>query len=175
MLNKNGCLLLFGYFVLLTVLVIFGCSCNSTKQAQKHYDKAKEKSIIVVADNARKDFPCTTTKADTTWGKDSIISIERTITQEVSVYITDTIEGKPITIVKTVKADCKCKDSIIYQSQFITKTVEDSAKILIAENKASDIQKIATKALSGQKTCIIVASVLFILLACALVFLIIRK
>lgn len=136
MLNKIG---------YISVFVLMLCSCDSIKKAQKHYNIAKSANVAIVADNARKDFPCTTLKVDTIKGKDSIIISEKIVPQYVPVTDTMILYGKPITRTKYKYVNCKCTDSIIYQPQFITKVVEDSAKILIAKSETEKIKSHLSK------------------------------
>lgn len=146
--NKNGCATITFVSILLWTIILMavGClSCNSAKKAQKHYDIAKEANLVVVADNARKDFPCTTLKVDTIKGKDSVIVNEKIVPQYVTVTDTVIVEGRPVIQTKYKYVDCNCKDSIIYQPQFITKTVEDSAKVLVAKSETEKVKKDLSK------------------------------
>jgi len=114
-------------------LLVGLASCNSAKQAQRHYDLAKKKNIVIVARNARNDWPCITTKRDTLW-RDSIQVKDRIVPQLVQVECPDTAQGaKPgSTMPVMVKADCHCEDSSIVNWAYITDYIEDSSKLFDA-------------------------------------------
>lgn len=161
------------YFLVLLLLLIFGC--NSAKQSQKHYDISKRKNIVTLAENVHKDFPCIT-KSDTVI-IDSIVVNERIVPQYFPYYIYDTITGKTDTA--WVKGDCKVKDTIIYKTREVK--VLDSAFILLAKDqvervKASALEQInkTRKIEQGRDTWRVVAFI-FIGIVVLILFFVVRK
>ena len=118
----------------LSIILLFGLyACYSPGKAiQKAYDKAPEK----VAEFTRDKFPCTELSADTTViYRDSVVMIECPdfAPDTVTVLIPDT---KVVTNTKTVRVPV----TLPIRTVTITKTVEDSAKIFIAEDKVKSLQ-----------------------------------
>lgn len=111
---------------------IFGC-----RSSEKLYTKAKEKDIVKVAELARIDFPCTTTKVDSVITVDTLYDlIEVECTPQI---ITDSFET---VYVKTVKVPQK-----VVTIRTIQK-VEDSAKIKIMY---AELQKAAAMIANERK------------------------
>lgn len=145
----------FIYLFMIAMLIIGLASCNSVKQATKHYEKAKDKNIVTVASLVRKDWPCVTTKIDT------LISIKQgktdTLRSEVTYYADcpDTAKNAPKNSV--IKVPVKVPQFIYVKNNdtvFLTQTklVEDSAKIFIAQKEAVKAKKDVDKYQSRSKT-----------------------
>jgi hypothetical protein len=126
--NKlNGCGFAFATSIVLWVVIIALASCKTSEQL---YTKAKVKDIVKVAELARIDFPCTTTKVD------SIIIID-TLFDFIEVKCPPaTIDTLQIIKTKTVKVKVPHKLTTI---RTLLK-VEDSAKII---TMYAEIQKAA--------------------------------
>lgn len=118
-------------------LILAMSSCNAPQQAAKKYESAKKKHLPTVARAIRIDFPCIE-KPDTI-KVDSIVIKEKTVKQLVPYPVYDTLTGKTDTL--WFEADCKCKDTVIYQTQHIK--VIDSAFNYLAKSNIDSVQKAA--------------------------------
>jgi hypothetical protein len=125
--NKlNGCGFAFATSIVLWVVIIALASCKTSEQL---YTKAKVKDIVKVAELARIDFPCTTTKVD------SIIIID-TLFDFIEVDCAPVIKTRVDTIKTTIKVKVPHQLTTI---RTLLK-VEDSAKII---TMYAEIQKAA--------------------------------
>jgi hypothetical protein len=125
--NKlNGCGFAFATSIVLWVVIIALASCKTSEQL---YTKAKVKDIVKVAELARIDFPCTTTKID------SVITVD-TLFDFIEVDCAPVIKTRVDTIKTTVKVKVPHKLTTI---RTLLK-VEDSAKII---TMYAEIQKAA--------------------------------
>jgi len=125
--------------ILFNVLLAIACAACffGCRSSEKLYTKAKEKDIVKVAELARIDFPCTTTKVDSVITVDTLYDlIEVECTPQI---ITDSFET---VYVKTVKVPQK-----VVTIRTIQK-VEDSAKIKIMY---AELQKAAAMIANERK------------------------
>ncbi len=149
----------FWLFIAAVVIMVFFCSCSPAKQAQKYYDKAKGKSLVTVAENTRKDFPCTVTDSDTiTTVTDSLVYIdcpempsnnrEEDYTSPGSVKSNPPKSGVLIT---ANSPQIKWSNSTTYKvpvhlpvrTMYIRTTIEDSAKIyVLLKEQTQQVQKL---------------------------------
>lgn len=165
------------YFGMLIMLMIGCLSCNTAKQATKHYNKAKDKNIVTVATLARKDWPCITTKKDTTityrQGKTDTLIESRVVYADCP----DTARNAPKNSIIKVPVNVPYKVYIkntdtVYRD--ITKSVEDSSKIFTANQRTAEAEKRADKVEAGRNTWRVV-SLLFIGLFVLAMILIVKK
>lgn len=145
----------FIYLFMIVMIALGLLSCNSVKQATKHYEKAKHKNIVTVASLVRKDWPCVTTKIDT------LISYKQgktdTLIQETTFYADcpDTAKNAPKNSV--IKVPVKVPQFVFIKNNdtvFLTQTklVEDSAKIFVAQKETAKAQKDVDKYQSRANT-----------------------
>jgi hypothetical protein len=134
--NKlSGCGFAFATSILLWVVIIALASCKTSEQL---YTKAKVKDIVKVAELARIDFPCTTTKID------SVITID-TLFDFIEVDCPPaTIDTLQITKTKTVIV--KVPRQLVTIRSLLK--VEDSAKII---TMYAEIQKAAAIIVAEKK------------------------
>jgi hypothetical protein len=126
------------------IIIILFASCKTPEQL---YNKAKIKDIVKVAELARIDFPCTTTKIDTTRSIDTLYDFIE-VECPANDYAADSNEKKPTTPTK-VKPNIKT----VYVPRYvetvrIEKSKEDSAKIKIMYE---EIQKAAAMIVAERK------------------------
>jgi hypothetical protein len=109
------------------IIIILFASCKTSEQL---YNKAKVKDILKVAELARIDFPCTTTKIDSVTTVDTLYDIIEVDCPPATVDTFKTV------VVKTVKVKVPQKVVTIRTVQ----KIEDSAKI---KTMYAEIQKAA--------------------------------
>jgi hypothetical protein len=133
------------YILLIFILV----SCNSTKQAARHLNKAFKKDAALVARVTRDSFPCTELlKTDTTFVvTDSTVYVECPDYSNISDTMHDTLRSQIFTpsginskgnaafIPKRVQIKVPVK------TMYVNRWFEDSAKIKLANNDLSKIGK----------------------------------
>jgi hypothetical protein len=117
------------------IIIILFASCKTSEQL---YTKAKVKDIVKVAELARIDFPCTTTKIDSVTTVDTLYDI---IEVDCPLPTVDTFEK---VVVKTVKVKVPQKVVTIRTVQ----KIEDSAKI---KTMYAEIQKAAAMIANERK------------------------
>ena len=117
------------------LIIILFASCKTSEQL---YTKAKAKDIVKVAELARIDFPCTTTKIDSVTTVDTLYDFI-----EVD-CAPPTVDSFEIVVVKTVKVKVPQKVVTIRT----TLKVEDSAKIF---TMYAEIQKAAAMIVAERK------------------------
>lgn len=115
------------------ILSLFGC-----KTSEQLYDKAKVKDLTKVAELARRDFPCTTTKIDSVTTVDTLYDFI-----EVD-CAPPTVDSFETVVVKTVKVLVPRKLVTIR----ILQKIEDSAKIKVMY---AEIQKAAAMIANERK------------------------
>ena len=115
------------------ILSLFGC-----KTSEQLYTKAKVKDIVKVAELARIDFPCTTTKIDSVTTVDTLYDFIEVDCQPATVDSFETV------VVKTVKVKVPQKVVTIRTVE----TIEDSAKI---KTMYAEIQKAAAMIANERK------------------------
>ena len=135
--NKlSGCGFAFATSVLLWVLIIaLFASCKTSEQL---YNKAKVKDIVKIAELARIDFPCTTTKIDSVTTVDTLYdfievdcapttvdSFETVVVKTVKVKVPQ----KVVTIRTTIKVEDSAKIKVMYAE------IQKAAAIIVAERK----------------------------------------
>jgi len=130
--------------VLWFVIIALFASCKTSEQL---YTKAKVKDLTKVAELARIDFPCTTTKIDTTRSIDTLYDFIE-VECPANDYAADSNGKKPTTFTK-VKPNIKT----VYVPRYvetvrIEKSKEDSAKIKIMYE---EIQKAAVMIIAERK------------------------
>jgi len=135
----NGCGFSFATsIVLLVVIIALLASCKTSEQL---YTKAKAKDEVKVAELARKDFPCTTTKID------SIITVDTlydSIEVECAPVIKTRVDSFETVVVSKVKVRVP-REVVTIRTQL---TIEDSAKIKVMY---AEIQKAAAMILEERK------------------------
>jgi hypothetical protein len=117
------------------IIILLFASCKTSEQL---YNKAKVKDIVKVAELARIDFPCTTTKIDSVITVDTLYDFIEVNCPPASVDSFETI------LVKTVKVKVP-REVVTIRSQL---TIEDSAKIIIMY---AEIQKAANMIIAERK------------------------
>jgi hypothetical protein len=134
----NGCGFAFATSIVLWVVIIaLLASCKTSEQL---YTKAKEKDIVKVAELARRDFPCTTTKIDSVITVDTLYDFV-----EVDCPPNETrVDSFETIVVNTVKVKVP-REVVTIRSQL---TIEDSAKIKVMY---AEIQKAAAMIVAERK------------------------
>jgi len=117
------------------LIIILFASCKTSEQL---YVKAKVKDIVKVAELARIDFPCTTTKIDSVTTVDTLYDFI-----EVD-CAPPTVDSFETVVVKTVKVKVPQKVVTIRTVE----TIEDSAKIF---TMYAEIQKAAAMIIAERK------------------------
>jgi hypothetical protein len=117
------------------IIIILFASCKTSEQL---YNKAKVKDIVKVAELARIDFPCTTTKIDSVTTVDTLYDFIEVDCPPATVDTFKTV------VVKTVKVKIPQKVVTIRTVQ----TIEDSAKIKVMY---AEIQKAAAIIVAERK------------------------
>lgn len=125
------------------IIILLFASC---KTAEQLYTKAKDKDDVKVAELARKDFPCTTTKID------SIITVDTlydSIEVECDPIIRTRVDSFETVTVNTVKVRVPRELVTIRTLQ----KVEDSAKIKImyAELQKAVVMMLAERKLAAEQ------------------------
>lgn len=123
------------------ILIIFIlASCNSTKQAAKHLNKAFKKDAALVARVTRDSFPCTELlKTDTTFVvTDSTVYVDCPDYSNISdtIKVHDTMRSQIVTT-KFIKVPVK----LPVKTMYVNRWFEDSAKIKLANNDLTKIVK----------------------------------
>jgi len=117
------------------IIIILFASCKTSEQL---YTKAKVKDIVKVAELARIDFPCTTTKIDSVTTVDTLYDFIEVDCPPATVDSFETV------VVKTVKVKVPQKVVTIRTVQ----KIEDSAKIKVMY---AEIQKAAAMIVAERK------------------------
>lgn len=131
--------------IIAAVLILSLFSCKTSEQL---YNKAKVKDIVKVAELARIDFPCTTTKIDTTRSVDTLYDFIEVECPPANDYQADSNGKKPNTPTK-VKPNIKTVYIPRYvETVRIEKSKEDSAKI---KTMYAEIQKAAAIIVAERK------------------------
>lgn len=123
--------------LLIVILLFTGC-----KSAEQLYNKAKDKDAVKVAGLARADWPCTTTKQDTTIRTDTVFDIVEVRCPDTVAYRVDSFET-----IEAVKVPVYIKVKMPQEVKTVTivKQVEDSAKIFILQAQAAKDGQIIEK------------------------------
>lgn len=121
--------------IIAAVLILSLFSCKTSEQL---YNKAKVKDIVKVAELARIDFPCTTTKIDSVTTVDTLYdfievdcapatvdSFETVVVKTVKVKVPQ----KVVTIRTTVKVEDSAKIKVMYAE------IQKAAAMIVAERK----------------------------------------
>ena len=118
-------------FLIVTIIVaiiVLCTSCYGPKQADKAINKAMAHYPEKVAALARKEWPCTTTKADTVVDyKDSVVYVDCPDTSKV-------VHDSLVEYV-AVKKIIKVPVHLPVETRYITTKIEDSAKIFLLNSK----------------------------------------
>jgi hypothetical protein len=117
------------------LIILLFASCKTSEQL---YNKAKIKDIVKVAELARIDFPCTTTKIDSVTTVDTLYDFIEVDCPPATVDSFETV------VVKTVKVKVPQKVVTIRTVE----TIEDSAKIKVMY---AEIQKAAAMIANERK------------------------
>jgi len=117
------------------IIIILFASCKTSEQL---YNKAMVKDLTKVAELARIDFPCTTTKIDSVTTVDTLYDFIEVDCQPPTVDSFETV------VVKTVKVKVPQKVVTIRTVE----TIEDSAKIF---TMYAEIQKAAAMIIAERK------------------------
>jgi hypothetical protein len=123
------------YSILAISCIICLFSCKTSEQL---YNKAKVKNIVKVAELARIDFPCTTTKIDSVTTVDTLYDFIEVDCPPATVDSFETV------VVKTIKVKVPQKVVTIRTVQ----KIEDSAKIKVMY---AEIQKAAAMIIAERK------------------------
>jgi hypothetical protein len=124
-----------------TLLAIASAACLfSCKSPEKLYNKAKAKDEVKVAELARKDFPCTTTKIDSVRTVDTLYDLIEVECPPIETRV-DSFETISTKIVK-VKVP---REVVTIRT---VETIEDSAKIKVMY---AEIQKAAAMIIAERK------------------------
>lgn len=116
------------------LIILLFASCNATKQAAKHLNKAFKKDRVYVAKATRDSFPCIELlRTDTALVVlDSVVYVECPDYSNVVNKVThDT------SFIKGVNKTIRVPVYIPVQTKIITKYFEDSAKIFIAQKETA--------------------------------------
>ena len=128
------------YMKYLLIIIIFFTACNATKQSAKHLNKAFKKDRVYVAKVTRDSFPCTELfRTDTAFVyTDSTVWIDCPDyhTADSGKMVHDTIKFPNKETFKYIKVPVK----LPVRTEIITKYIEDSAKIVIAQKEAATVQ-----------------------------------
>lgn len=114
-------------------------SCYTAKKAEKQLDKAIAEYPAMAAEKTRDRFPCITTaetvRTDTVY---ELIDVECPPSDFKTVYSlkTDTLYKDRVTVLKGGKQTVYVPG----KTTTVTKVIEDSAKIFIAEDKVKSLQ-----------------------------------
>ena len=120
------------------ILIVLFASCKTSEQL---YNKAKVKDEVKVAELARKDFPCITTKIDSVRTVDTLYDY---IEVECAPVITTRVDSFETVLVNTVKVRVP-REVITIRT---TEKIEDSAKIKVMY---AEIQKAAAMIVAERK------------------------
>lgn len=117
---------------ILAILILTGC--YTAKKADKQINRALDEYPDKVAEIARNAFPCTTVDSIVTY-RDSVIYVECPPVDSVEIYVP--VAG-PEKIVKVAGPTKTIKVPVTLPVRTVTRIVEDSAKIRLA-NHAMDL------------------------------------
>jgi hypothetical protein len=138
-----------------TLLAIACAACLfSCKSPEKLYNKAKAKDEVKVAELARKDFPCTTTKIDSVRTVDTLYDLIEVECPDVNDYAKDSSGKWPLVrVTPTTSPKVKPNIKTVYVPRYIEtlrieKSKEDSAKI---KTMYEEIQKAAAMIVAERK------------------------
>ena len=115
------------------ILSLFGC-----KTSEQLYNKAKVKDIVKVAELARIDFPCTTTKIDSVITVDTLYDFVEVDCPPTSVDSFETVVVKTVKVkvpqkVVTIRTVVKVEDSAKIKTMYAE--IQKAAAIIVAERK----------------------------------------
>lgn len=126
-----------------TLLAIACAMCLfSCKTSEQLYNKAKVKDLTRVAELARIDFPCTTTKIDSVTTVDTLydfieVDCSPAIVDSFETVVVKTVKvpQKVVTIRTTVKVEDSAKIKVMYAE------IQKAAAIIVAERKLTSEYK----------------------------------
>ena len=124
------------YIIIILTVFLFSCSHYTEPTAIKQTIKANDKYPESIAKLVRSWYPCTTTSVNTVIEtRDSIVYVDCPDLPQIIHELNDTIYSTQ-TEFKTIKVPVHLPIEIRY----ITKTIEDSAKIFLLGSKVSQLQ-----------------------------------
>lgn len=129
-------------FVVLMV-TLFGC-----KTSEQLYNKAKVKDIVKVAELARIDFPCTTTKIDSVTTVDTLydfieVDCPPSTVDSFETVVVKTVKVKVPRQLVTIRILQKVEDSAKIKTMYAE--IQKAAAMIIAERKATAEQILETE------------------------------
>ena len=121
--------------IIAAVLILSLFSCKTSEQL---YNKAKVKDITKVAELARIDFPCTTTKIDSVTTVDTLYDFIEVNCAPATVDSFETVVVKTVKVkvpqkVVTIRTVVKVEDSAKIKTMYAE--IQKAAAIIIAERK----------------------------------------
>ena len=121
------------------ILSLFGC-----KTSEQLYNKAKVKDIVKVAELARIDFPCTTTKIDSVITVDTLydfveVDCPPTSVDSFETVVVNTVKVKVPRQLVTIRSLLKVEDSAKIIVMYAE--IQKAAAIIVAERKLSEKYK----------------------------------
>jgi hypothetical protein len=138
----NGCGFAFATSIVLWVVIIaLLASCKTSEQL---YNKAKVKDITKVAELARIDFPCTTTKIDSVRTVDTLydfieVDCPPPTVDSFETVVVNTVKVKVPHQLTTIRTLLKVEDSAKIRVMYAE--IQKAAAMIIAERKATAEQK----------------------------------
>ena len=120
------------------IAVVLILSLSSCKTSEQLYNKAKVKDIVKVAELARIDFPCTTTKIDSVTTVDTLYDFIEVDCAPATVDSFETVVVKTIKVkvpqkVVTIRTTIKVEDSAKIKTMYAE--LQRAAAIIVAERK----------------------------------------
>jgi hypothetical protein len=126
------------------LLIVLFASCKTSEQL---YNKAKVKDLVKVAELARKDFPCTTTKIDSVTTVDTVYDlievpcdpVIQTRVDSFETIVVNTVKVKVPRQLTTIRIQHKVEDSAKIKTMYAE--IQKAAALIIAERKVSEANK----------------------------------
>jgi len=123
------------------LIIILFASCKTSEQL---YTKAKVKDIVKVAELARKDFPCTTTKIDSVTTVDTLYDFIEVDCPPATVDSFETVVVKTVKVkvphqITTIRTLLKVEDSAKIKIMYAE--IQKAAAMIVAERKLTAEQK----------------------------------
>jgi len=138
----SGCGFAFATSIVLWVVIIaLLASCKTSEQL---YTKAKVKDITKVAELARIDFPCTTTKIDSVTTVDTLYDFIEVDCAPPTIDSFETVVVKTVKVkvpqkVVTIRTTVKIEDSAKIKTMYAE--IQKAAAMIVAERKLTAEQK----------------------------------
>ena len=127
------------------IIILLFASCKTSEQL---YNKAKVKDLTKVAELARIDFPCTTTKIDSVTTVDTLYDFIEANCPPATVDSFETVVVKTVKVkvprqLVTIRTTLKIEDSAKIKTMYAE--IQKAAAMIIAERKATAEQILETE------------------------------